>query len=112
MDGELARRIVVRHREAGYLRLELPAAICHAAAGVALEEAMRAVGGVYRAEFQGAVRRLVIAYDERFCSAAEIGRALKSALAGLPPPAAGAHETQACGPELPVRRARRAASPR
>ena len=34
---DLARRIVVRHREGGYLRLELPPEICHAAAAAVIE---------------------------------------------------------------------------
>lgn len=82
---ELARRIVVRHREAGYLRLELPAEICHPAAGAALEAALRAVAGVRRAELHAAARRLVIDYDAHYCSAAEVARALKAALGELPP---------------------------
>lgn len=42
---DLARRIVVRHREAGYLRLELPAAICHPAAAEVIDVALRQVAG-------------------------------------------------------------------
>ena len=84
MDGELARRIVVRHREAGYLRLELPAELCHEQAGTVLSAALRAVDGVYRVEFQGAARRLVIAYDEHLCSVVDVARALKVALGDVP----------------------------
>ena len=86
MVGELARRIVVRHREAGYLRLELPAELCHEDAGTVSSAALRAVDGVYRVEFQGAARRLVIAYDEHLCSVVDVARALKTALADVPVP--------------------------
>ena len=55
---DLARRILVRHREAGHLRLELPAEICHAAAGAVMDAALRDVAGVYRVVFQVTERRL------------------------------------------------------
>ena len=38
--AELAQRIVVLHREPGYLRLELPAEICGEAAVAAIKKAM------------------------------------------------------------------------
>ena len=77
---DLARRILVRHREAGHLRLELPAEICHAAAGQAMESALRAVAGVYRVVFQATERRLAVHFDARLCSAAEVARALRASL--------------------------------
>ncbi len=81
---DLARRILVRHREADHLRLELPAEICHAAAGAAMEAAVRAVAGVYRVTFQTAERRLAVHFDERLCSAADVARALRASLGNLP----------------------------
>ena len=85
MNGEaLARRIVVRHRGAGYLRLELPPEICHAAATTALDAALRAVGGVYRVSFYPARRRLVVSHDFHSCTTADVARALRDCLGGLP----------------------------
>ena len=81
---DLARRILVRHREAGHLRLELPAEICHAAAGQAMESALRAVAGVYRVVFQATERRLAVHFDARLCAAAEVARALRASLGSLP----------------------------
>lgn len=81
---DLARRILVRHREAGHLRLELPAEICHAAAGATMEEAVAAVAGVYRVTFQAAERRLAVHFDDRLCSAADVARALRASLGNLP----------------------------
>lgn len=81
---DLARRIVVRHREAGHLRLELPAEICHAAAGAAMEAALREVAGVYRVVFQARERRLAVHFEARLCSAADVARALRASLGALP----------------------------
>lgn len=86
---DLARRIFVRHREAGHLRLELPAEICHAAAGAAMEAALREVAGVYRVVFQARERRLAVHFDAMLCSAADVARALRAGLGSLPAPAAG-----------------------
>ncbi|MDK9702273.1 MAG: heavy-metal-associated domain-containing protein [Sulfuritalea sp.] len=81
---DLARRIVVRHREAGYLRLELPAEIGHPAAVAAIEAVLRQVAGVYRVTFHAAQRRLAVSYDAHVCTAADVARALKGCLHALP----------------------------
>jgi hypothetical protein len=83
---DLSRRIVVRHREAGYLRLELPAEICHAAAAGAIEAGLRKVPGVYRVDAWCAERRLAVRYDQHACSAADVARGLKALLGELPEP--------------------------
>ncbi len=90
---DLARRIVVRHREAGYLRLELPAEICHAAAASAIEGALRQAGGVYRVTFYPARRRLAVSFDAHVCSVADVAHALRGCLGALPPPGAAASPT-------------------
>ena len=81
---DLARRIVVRHREAGDLRLELPAEICHPAAVAAINATLRQVTGVYRVAFYAAQRRLVVSFDGHVCTAADVARALKGCLHALP----------------------------
>ena len=81
---DLARRIVVRHREAGYLRLELPAEICHPTAAIAIDAILRHVAGVYRVTFYAAQRRLVVSFDAHVCTAADVARALKGCLHALP----------------------------
>lgn len=81
---DLARRIVVRHREAGYLRLELPGEICHATATTLIEDALRQVTGVYRVNAYTAQRRLAVWYEAHACSAADVARALKACLGRLP----------------------------
>lgn len=85
MDIEdLARRIIVRYREDGHLRLELPAAICHPAAAAAIEQRLRGVAGVYRVGVQIRERRLVVRYETHACNAAAVARALKASLRELP----------------------------
>ncbi|MDP1612517.1 MAG: hypothetical protein Q8M11_15805 [Sulfuritalea sp.] len=86
---DLARRIVVRHREAGYLRLELPAEICHPTAAIAIDAVLRHVAGVYRVTFYAAQRRLVVSHDAHVCTAADVARALKGCLRTLPEGEAG-----------------------
>lgn len=83
---DLARRIVVRHREAGYLRLELPGEICHATVTTLIEDALRQVVGVYRVNVYLAQRRLAVWYEAHACSAADVARALKACLGRLPSP--------------------------
>ena len=87
--ADLSRRIVVRHREAGYLRLELPGEICHAAAAAAIEQGLHAVAGVYRVTVYPADRRLAVRYDAHACGVADVARGLKNLLGELPEPAAG-----------------------
>lgn len=81
--NDLARRIVVRHREAGYLRLELPAEICHAGAAEVIDSALRQVAGVYRVTLYVAQRRLVVSFDAHVCAAADVARGLKGCLGAL-----------------------------
>jgi hypothetical protein len=81
---DLARRIVVRHREAGYLRLELPPEICHAMSAAAIDAALRQVGGVYRINLYAAQRRLAVSFDAHVCTAADVARALRGCLGSLP----------------------------
>jgi hypothetical protein len=99
---DLARRIFVRHREAGYLRLELPPEICHAPAAVSIETALRGVPGVYRINFYAAQRRLAVSFDAHVCAAADVARALRASLDALPdaeaPAAAAPDGTPAAAP--------------
>lgn len=99
---DLARRIVVRHREAGYLRLELPGAICHPAAAVAIDAALRQVAGVYRVTLYAAQRRLVVRFDAHVCTAACVARALKASLRELPKASPVAAPPRAPMPHAPT----------
>lgn len=85
MDANgLARRIRVRHRESGYLRLEIPAELCVPTWAAHIEAGMRACAGVYRANFHRGQRRLVLRHDPYVIDAAGLAKALKSLLARPP----------------------------
>jgi len=105
---DLARRILVRHREAGHLRLELPAEICHAAAGQVMEAALRNVAGVYRVAFRATERRLAVHFDDRLCRAADVARALRASLGTLPLADAAAGQADAAPVQDPMADARQA----
>jgi len=81
---DLARRVFVRHREADYLRLELPGEICHATAAAAIDASLRQVGGVYRVKVHAAQRRLAVSFDSHVCTVADVARALRACLATMP----------------------------
>lgn len=81
---ELARRIQVVHRAAGYLRLELPAELCGAAAAAAIENGLCSLPGVNQATVDQAWQRLSVRHDPALCTAPQIARHLFGLLADLP----------------------------
>ncbi|MBN8455512.1 MAG: hypothetical protein J0M31_20930, partial [Candidatus Accumulibacter sp.] len=80
----LARRICVRYRAAGHLRLEVPAAICSPASARSIEAALRRQEGVYRVALHAGERKLSVFYDEHACDAGAIARCLYRLLPDLP----------------------------
>ena len=88
--AELARQILVRHRAPGFLRLEVPAALCAPAAVARIESGLRAVAGVQSAAVDVAWRRISVRFDEAQVAAPQVARSLFGLLDGLPlapPPA-------------------------
>lgn len=82
--AELAQRIVVLHREPGYLRLELPPEICGEAAVAAIEEGMKSLAGLSSAAVDRGWKRISIRFDAQILSTPEVARHLFSLLPGLP----------------------------
>lgn len=80
---EWSRQITVRHREPGYLRLELPQALCVSGVAQALERGMVAATGVYRVQVDTGNRRLIIRHDPHATSAGGIARHLFALLASV-----------------------------
>lgn len=86
MDAEqLAARVLVRYREAGHLRLELPPELCHAATATVVEGDLRGLAGVYRVGFDADARRLSIRFDSHACSTGDVARRLKALLVRVAP---------------------------
>jgi hypothetical protein len=93
--AELAQRIVVLHREPGYLRLELPAEICGEATVAAIEEGMKSLAGLSSAAVDRGWKRISIRFDAQQCTTAQVARHLFSLLPGLPLDEAPAAEPEA-----------------
>ncbi len=81
---QLATRIVVLHRESGFLRLALPAELCSAGVATALEDRLRALSGVELVAVDRAWQRISIRFDAQCLSAPKLARALFALLDGLP----------------------------
>ncbi|UCV19845.1 hypothetical protein [Ferribacterium limneticum] len=93
--AELAQRIVVLHREPGYLRLELPAEICSEAAAAAIEAGMKTLAGLSSAAVDRGWKRISIRFDAQVCTTAQVARHLFRLLPGLPLDEAPAAEPEA-----------------
>jgi hypothetical protein len=81
-----ARRIVVRHREPGHLRFQLPAGLCDGPRADALEAGLQGKAGIYRATLYRAARKLSLRYDPHQASEREVVLALRAQLDRLPGP--------------------------
>lgn len=80
----LAQRIVVLHREPGYLRLELPGELCGPLASTAIEQGMQTLAGLSSAAVDTGWKRISIRYDNAACSTAQVARHLFGLLDALP----------------------------
>lgn len=101
--AQLAERIVVCHREPGYLRLELPAELCTTDLAADLEAGMKTLTGIASAALDIGWQRISIRYDAARLTTAQVARQLFDVLDALPSEPvtakAGAAAT-ACGWEL------------
>ena len=84
----LARAIIVRHKEPGHLRLELPVRLLDAAAREHLDTGLRERLGVFRVSFEPGERRMSIRYEPQQRSQQDVARQLRSLLDTLPPESA------------------------
>jgi hypothetical protein len=81
-----ARRIVVRHREPGHLRFQLPAGLCEGPRADALEAGLTGQSGIYRVTLYRAAHKLSLRYDPHQASEREVVLALRALLDRLPGP--------------------------
>jgi hypothetical protein len=89
---DLAGRIVVRHKEPGYLRFDLPAELCGPAAAKAIDRGLRGLVGVYRVSLDVSGRKLAIRYEAHTCTVRDVAHRLKALLNELPREEAAAPE--------------------
>lgn len=83
-SAQLASRIVVCHREPGFLRLELPAELCTAARAEALERGTAALAGVRSAAVDRGWRRISLRHDPAVLGTAQLARQLAGLIDTLP----------------------------
>lgn len=83
-SAQLASRIVVCHREPGFLRLELPAELCTAARAEALERGTAALAGVRSAAVDRGWRRISLRHDPAVLGTAQLARQLAGLIDALP----------------------------
>ena len=81
-----ARQIVVRHREPGHLRFQLPAELCEGPRAEALEAGLAGTAGIYRATLYRAEQKLSLRYDPHQANEREVVLALRALLDHLPGP--------------------------
>ncbi len=82
--AQLAGRIIVCHREPGYLRLELPAELCSQDIAADLEAGVRTLAGVVSAAVDAGWQRISIRYDATCLTTAQVARQLFAVIEALP----------------------------
>ena len=82
--AQLAERIIVCHREPGYLRLQLPAELCTTDLAADLEAGMKTLAGIGSAALDIGWQRISIRYDATALTTAQVARQLFDVLDALP----------------------------
>lgn len=82
MMDTLLRQVIVRHREAGHLRLQLPAVFSRPAVQSVLADGLRTLHGVYRTDFSAMTGGVVLSlhYEPLACHEVRLIRALPALL--------------------------------
>ena len=93
--AQLAGRIVVCHREPGFLRLELPVELCTADIAADLGAGVRTLAGVVSAAVDTGWQRISIRYDAAQLTTAQVARQLFDVVDALPLDTAAAPPNEA-----------------
>jgi hypothetical protein len=64
----IAKEVVLRHRESGYLRFDIPEALCAEYAAAELTRELGALDGVYRVGLNPRARKLTLRFHDAYCS--------------------------------------------
>ncbi len=97
--AQLAGRIVVVHREPGYLRLELPGELFGSDVAANLETGVGTLAGITTVAVDPAWKRISIRYDAAALTIAQVARQLFDVIDALPDEAVTTPEFQAKAPE-------------
>ena len=84
--AQLAQRVIVLHREPGYLRLQLPAELCTPEASAAIEQGMAGMAGISVAAVDRDWQRISIRFEQTVCTTAQVAHQLFALLDNLPTP--------------------------
>ena len=82
--AQLAERIIVCHREPGYLRLQLPAELCTTDLAADLEAGMKTLAGIGSAALDIGWQRISIRYDATALTTPQVARQLFAVVDALP----------------------------
>lgn len=64
----IAREVVLRHREPGYLRFDIPQALCAQYAAEELTRELESVDGIYRVGLNASAGKLTLRFHGAYCS--------------------------------------------
>lgn len=79
----IQKQFILRYREEGHLRFEIPAQFCDAATAKTLTSALLAEEGVYRVSVYRAQKKLSIRYQETVCDFKTLARRLFEIIAQI-----------------------------
>lgn len=72
----IAREVVLRHRESGYLRFDIPEVLCTQYAAEELTRELERVEGVYRVGLNQGAGKLAVRFHDAYCSFETLVKAL------------------------------------
>lgn len=72
----IAKEVVLRHRESGYLRFDIPEALCTHYAAEELTRELERVEGVYRVGLNQGAGKLAVRFHDAYCSFETLVKAL------------------------------------
>ncbi|MDO9107286.1 MAG: hypothetical protein Q7U57_20275 [Methylovulum sp.] len=79
----IQKQFVLRHREEGHLRFEIPVQFCDEACAKALTHAVLALDGIYRVRVYTGQKKLSIRYQETVCDFHTLAKSLFQIIADL-----------------------------
>ena len=79
----IQRQIVLRYRDDGHVRFEIPALLCEAANAERIREGLLAIEGVYRVKLYCRSKKISIRYHESVCSFIDLAKRLYQLITNL-----------------------------